>query len=99
MITKFNNWRKSAGIRGFGPGISHSSKDDWYVKFTPNFGFALRLKNGKRIRYAFHHGLQLVRWFESINAKGESIGRWIVEKQYLGKSRVKGEVYATVRKT
>lgn len=83
MLDKIRNWRRNAGVKGFGPGISHSSKDGWYVKWAPNFGVSLTKKNGDRLRIALHHGIQLVSW----NGR-----RWIIKKQLFGKSRVKGEL-------
>ena len=87
MLNKFRAWRRNAGVRGFGPGISQPT--GWYIKFTPNFGLSIKWLKGRRLRYALHHGLQRVAWNPG--------GRWVVEKQLLGNSKVKGEVHGTVR--
>lgn len=79
MFTAWQRWRR-AKVRALG---RHN-----YVRFTPDFGFAVSLAGGRRVRFAWHHGLQLVRWHRN---------RWIVERQLLGKSTVKGERYAAVR--
>lgn len=56
--------------------------DRTYIRFAPNFGFGIPWFGGKRIRFARHHGLQLVKWIGH---------RWYVEKQILGRSSVRGE--------
>lgn len=85
MLEFFNRWRREAGVRGFGPGIRHENKESWYVKYAPNFGFAFRLGKGRRVRFALHHGLQVVVW---------RTNRWVVTKQLFGKSKVKNEMFA-----
>lgn len=74
-------WWK-ARVRGFGPG--RRSPLGWYVRITPSLGFAIPWTKGRRIRWARHHGLQLV------ELRGE---RWVVARQLFGRSSVKGEVY------
>lgn len=60
---------------------------DTYIRFTPSFGFGVPWFPWKglrrRLRYARHHGLQLVVW--------NNVGRWVVSKQVFGQSTVKGE--------
>ena len=79
---KFQLWRM-AKVRMIGKG-------DSYIRFTPNWGFAFRWpKNRKtgrrrRVRVAWHHGVQLVEWHGA---------RWVVHHQVLGHSRVKGESF------
>lgn len=87
-------WWK-ARVRTFGPGAK--SPDGWYVRLTPNLGFSLPWFGGRRLRWAPHHGLQLVEWSAGVTARGEPTGRWIVTRQVLGRSTVKGERYASVR--
>lgn len=55
---------------------------DTYIRFAPNLGFAFSIGKGQRIRWARHHGLQLVTWRSNA---------WIVSRQLAGRSRVKGE--------
>lgn len=77
MIQRFQAWQR----RGF---RAWEWSDRLYVRIAPNFGFSVPWFGGRRIRYARHHGLQLVKW----------VGRrWYVQKQVLGKSRVNGERY------
>jgi len=64
-----------AKVRAIGRG-------DCYVRLTPNLGLSLPWF-GRRLRWAPHHGLQLVVW------RGN---RWVVSRQVLGTSRVQGEV-------
>lgn len=71
-------------VRGFGPG--RRQPDGWYVRITPNVGFAIPWFGRRRLRFARHHGLQLVEW------RGE---RWMVTKQLLGHSSVRGERFVT----
>jgi hypothetical protein len=63
-------------------------RNDTYIRFTPNFGFSFPwFRNGqfrRRVRFALHHGLQIVEWRHS---------RWFVSKQVLGKSKVKYELF------
>lgn len=77
---RFRQWRL-ARVRAISWGNS-------YIRFTPNFGFGVPWFGGRRLRYARHHGLQIVCW------RGE---RWAVQRQVLGHSTVKGEKYAAVR--
>ena len=77
-------WRQRIGVKGFGPGI-HKPGLEWYVRLSPNFGFSFPWFGNSRVRYALHHGLQRVVW---------SANRWVVDKQLLGRSKVKGEVFA-----
>lgn len=77
-------WRLTK-VRAFG--------QDNYIRLTPNFGFSIPWFRGTRIRFARHHGLQLVKWVGGQNSAGEPIGRWYVKKQVLGKSTVRGERY------
>jgi hypothetical protein len=60
----------------------------YHVTLTPHFGFSLPWPGG-RLRYAPHHGLQFVQWTGV---------RWRVSRQFVGKSRVKGEDLSRVRK-
>jgi hypothetical protein len=82
MLAWFKAWRL-AKVRLIGK--------DTYIRFTPNFGFSVpwfkNRKNGRRrrIRWARHHGLQLMEW--------NNVGRWIVAKQILGHSTVRGESF------
>jgi hypothetical protein len=55
----------------------------YYIRFTPNLGIGFPLSETRRVRLARQHGLQITRWTGK---------RWVVEKQLLGKSTVKGEV-------
>ena len=83
--------RKDAGITWRQERVrlvgTQKGRGDFYLRFTPNFGFSIPwFKNGnrrRRIRYARHHGLQMVEWRRP---------RWYVTKQILGKSTVKGEL-------
>lgn len=64
-------------------------RGDFYIRFTPNFGFSIPWFKGpngrrRRLRFALHHGLQIVEW---------RAVRWMVAKQVLGKSKVIGEQY------
>jgi len=77
----FQEWRK-ARVRLIQWGGTPNYP--YYVRFTPNFGISIPWFRGRRIRFAWHHGLQLVRW---VNV------RWYVEKQVWGKSTVKGEQF------
>lgn len=90
--TRFNLWRKER-VRAIGPG--REVPNAWYVRFTPNFGCAFRWFGRARIRYARHHGLQIVRWYGGTDDNGVPWGRWKVARQLLGKSRVRGEHYVT----
>lgn len=74
-------WRQK-GPRGIGPGMKNPT--GWYIKIAPNFGISIPWFGGARLRIAWHHGIQLVKWVG---------GRWYVTKQILGKSKVKGERY------
>lgn len=81
-------WR--ARVRAIGPG--RHKPDRWYVRFTPSFGFSLPwLGTGRRLRFARHHGLQVVVWKSGKDQAGVPWGRWYVVKQLLGRSTVKGE--------
>ena len=79
MRARLRKWRK-AKARIWGRGSN-------YIRFTPDVGFSLGLpwksKRGfkQRIRFANHHGVQIVEWRSS---------RWVVTKQLLGKSKVIG---------
>lgn len=73
----FSEWRRER-VRCWEP------TERFYIRITPNFGFSIPWFGGKRIRYARHHGLQLVKWVGH---------RYYVEKQLLGRSRVRGEEY------
>lgn len=80
----FRAWRK-ARVRLWEPTAR------FYIRITPNFGLSLPWFGGRRIRIAWHHGIQIVKWVGD---------RWYVQKQVLGRSRVKGENYhASVRNT
>ena len=88
MLARLKTWWK-AEIRGFGPDLhgpvdpDRSAWSIWYVRITPFFGFAIPWTRGRRLRYARPHGLQLVEW--------RSNGRWVVSRQLLGTSTVRGE--------
>jgi hypothetical protein len=76
-------WRQER-LRGL-----QTKSGDHYIRFTPNFGFSIPWSKSprgyrRRIRYARHHGLQMVEWRTC---------RWFVSKQILGKSTVNGELY------
>lgn len=74
MGKRFNAWRM-AKVRyiGWGP----KPLVPYHITFTPKLGFSLPWFGKSRIRWAPHHGLQLV----------ESNGhRWVVRKQVLGTS-------------
>jgi len=73
ILKGFQSWRL-ARVRAIGRG-------DTYIRFSPNFGFSLPWF-GRRLRWAWHHGLQLVAW---------RADRWVVTRQLLGTSKVKGE--------
>lgn len=84
MFSRINFWRKDK-VRVF-----ESKSRDNYFRYTPTIGFAFVIRNGstgkrRRIRFAPHHGVQIVEW------RG---ARWVVTKQLLGSSRVKGEIGA-----
>jgi hypothetical protein len=83
--------RKEAGITWRQQRIRMLKLDkrgDNYIRFTPNFGFSIPFlpKGGhrRRLRFARHHGLQIVEWRRP---------RWFVAKQILGTSKVKGELF------
>jgi hypothetical protein len=97
MLKRWRAWRRS-GVRGFGPGM-HTTGLEWYVRITPNLGAAIPWLGGRRLRIAWHHGVQIVRWYGGLDGTGTPFGRWFVEKQVLGRSRVRGERYrdGTVR--
>ena len=84
MIERFKKWR-AAKVRAIGR--------DTYIRFTPSFGFSFPWGKGQRVRYAAHHGLQLVQWRRGVDAEGMPVGRWVVARQVLGRSTVKGERY------
>jgi hypothetical protein len=84
MLNRFRQWR-AAKVRAIGR--------DTYIRFTPSFGFSFPWGKRRRIRYAAHHGLQLVEWREGVDAEGFPTGRWVVARQLLGRSTVKGERY------
>lgn len=80
MKYRLRRWRK-ARVRVIGT-------DSFYLRYTPDIGASIPwFKNKKtgyrrRIRIAAHHGVQMVEW------RG---ARWVVSKQLLGSSSVKGE--------
>lgn len=85
MFSRLNRWR-IAKVRL----ISFGDMGANYIRYTPTFGFAFAIRKGdnklrRRIRFAPHHGLQIVEW------RG---ARWVVTRQILGSSRVKGEIGA-----
>lgn len=84
MLNAYRQWR-DAKVRAIGR--------DTYIRFTPSFGFSFPRGKGQRVRYARHHGLQIVEWREGRDANGDPIGRWVVARQLLGRSTVKGEAY------
>lgn len=90
MLQAFKRW-KLARVRAI-----ESRRRNFYVRFTPNVGFCVPWFSyeGKprRVRWSFHHGLQIVLW------RG---ARWTVQKQILGKSKVKKESFehGAIRKT
>lgn len=75
MFKRFKQW-KLARVRAL------SLSSFFYIRFTPNFGFGFPLGRSRRLRFAAHHGLQLVVW------RGE---RWVVGRQLFGRSTVRGE--------
>lgn len=89
MVSAFRRWRQEGGVRGIGPGIKGTA-NEWYIKWAPNFGASLPWFGGRRIRIAKHHGVQIVRWLQS--------GRWVVARQLLGRSTVKGEIFDAGRR-
>lgn len=92
-MKSLNEWKRQ-GVRGIGPGI-HKPGAHWYIRITPNFGIALPWFGGRRIRFAFHHGVQIVAWRSGYDDNGVPWGRWFVVKQLFGVSKVKGERYLT----
>lgn len=54
----------------------------YHIRFTPNFGIGFPLSDIRRVRFGWHHGLQITQWDGY---------RWTVEKQLLGKSKIRGE--------
>jgi hypothetical protein len=61
----------------------------YHITITPRLGFAVPWKKTpdgtrERIRWAPHHGLQIVTWTGY---------RWVVRRQLLGSSKVKFEMY------
>ena len=78
-------WNRE-GVRGIGPAMKN--RDGWYIRFTPNFGFSFMLRpvglDARKLRFARHHGLQIATWRHGTE-------RWVVERQLLGRSTVKGE--------
>lgn len=63
---------------------------NFYIRYTPNFGLGIpwfksrRTHRMRRIRMAYHHGIQMVEW------RG---ARWVVSIQIFGKSRVNKESF------
>jgi hypothetical protein len=86
---RFKRWRK-ARVRY----ISFGKSGDNYFRYAPNWGFAFPWFKSKhnqrrrRIRAAYHHGVQIVEW------RG---ARWVVVVQVFGKSRVNRESFDLTR--
>jgi len=74
----FNRWRmaKVRTLVQWGP----KPLRPYHITLTPRLGFSVPWLRGGRMRWAPHHGLQLVEWHKG--------GRWVVSKQLLGKSKV-----------
>lgn len=89
MLARLRAWWLDR-VRGFGPG--RHQPDGWYIRLTPSLGFSFPWK-GRRVRWAPHHGLQLVEWRWGRDTLGEVVGRWVVARQLYGRSSVKGERY------
>lgn len=53
----------------------------FYFRLTPNWGLGLPWFGGKRIRIAWHHGVQIVEWMTD---------RWYIRRQVLGRNKVTG---------
>ncbi len=92
MLTRFRAWRLAKvrlinfGRRSDGRGDGGVSRYPNYIRYTPDFGFSHswpRSKKGfkRRIRYAKHHGCQIVEWRTS---------RWVITRQVFGQSKVIG---------
>ncbi len=88
-------WRKER-VRAWAPFLNEKRGDGpdqpfwtrFYIRFTPNFGLGLPWFGRSRLRIAWHHGVQWVTWRHD---------RWYVQRQVIGRSRVRGENYGSVR--
>ncbi len=93
LWNRLHRWRVAEvrlinfGKRTDGRGEGAVVRNPNYIRYTPDFGFSHSwFKNRKtgfrrRIRYAKHHGCQIVEW---------RVNRWVITKQVFGKSKVIG---------
>jgi len=93
LWNRWQRWRTAKvrlinfGKRSDGRGEGAEPRYPNYIRYTPDFGFSHSWPKNKRtgfrrrIRYAKHHGCQIVEWRKN---------RWVVTKQVLGKSKVIG---------